>query len=321
MSYGINGGLGRPDSIIVTGNNGFFGRHIRAVLETAGYNVIVPPNDTDFTNKDIANAFLWRNPAKCIVCCAAKSGGIVWNQTHQKEAFGDNILISFNTFNAAIENPWIEKIINVVSSCAYQSTNKDLTEDMFFDGEPDESIKYFGLYKRATVTYAEVLQKKYPTKKFINAVFSNLYGPGDSLIAEKVKATGGIIKKILIAHKNNEPSVTLLGTGNPLRQPQFVVDAAYGIKNLIDTDNVPFLINVVDNEEYSIRQHAELISDIIGYNGDIIFDTNFQDGQMRKYLNGDLCRKTINYHQRTSFEEGLKQTIEYYKQTIQEESR
>lgn len=308
-------------TVILTGA-GFFGSHIKTTLENKNFLVhVIDHKDFDLTNKNHAYEAIEGIRAKYLVCCAAQSGGIVWNQTHQKEAFGDNILISFNTFNAAVESPWIEKIINVVSSCAYQSTDKDLTEDMFFDGEPDESIKYFGLYKRATVTYSEALQKKYPTKKFINAVFSNLYGPGDSLIAEKVKATGGIIKKILTAHKNNEPSVTLLGTGSPLRQPQFVVDAAYGIKNLIDTDNVQFLINVVDNEEYSIKDQAQLIANIIGYKGNIIFDTNFQDGQMRKYLNGDLCRKTINYHQRTSFEEGLKQTIEYYKQTIQEESR
>jgi len=190
---------------------------------------------------------------------------------------------------------------------------RELVESDFWNGLPNESIRFFGLQKRNMLAYSMALKKQYIGQDFVCPIFNNLYGPRDSYEIERTKVVGATIKKLVEAKELNKSFVTFLGTGKPTRQFTYVKDAAQRIVDVLENyndSNEP--INITNNEETSIKDLVDTVNSIVDYKGQIIWDTSQPDGQMRKSLYNEKEQKILGKFQYTSLKNGLKDTIQWY---------
>jgi len=308
-------------SIVITGISGFFGSKIKEGLLANNYEInpiSYRLSRQDLNLLDIKNcdAGIRNQNSDTIIHCAAVSGNIAYNKKFPKEIYYDNTIMSLNVLKAASENPNVKRIVNIISSCAY-GDNEILIEDEFWNKLPNSTILFFGLQKRNIVAYSEAISKT-TDKKISCLVFNNLTSSGDSLLEEKTKFGMGIIKRVCDAHRDKLPFIICWGDGSPLRELEIAENASQGIVEVLQTDDTPLIMNVVSTEaqEISIKEYAELVKKLVGYKGDILWDTSKPNGQMRKKLDATLCRRVLqNYKPIITFEEGIKKTIEYYQST------
>jgi GDP-L-fucose synthase len=308
--------------VIVTGGDGFFGSYIVEELKRVGHEpIVISHKNTDLTSyiftkykidsyaKQLENGELQQVDA--VIHCAALSGGIVWNQRNSDVIFHDNTLMSLNVLRAC-QDLGINNFLGIISSCAYPDLDKVLEEEDFWNGLPNESIRFFGLQKRNMLAYCLALRKQYPELNYRCAIVNNLYGPRDTFDLVKTKVVGALIKKIIDAVKENKSSVQCLGTGNPTRQFTYVADAAQGIIKFLDSSTQSTHINITDTKSYTIRDLAEEIAWFVGYKGELIWETDKPDGQLRKDMSGDKARKELGWEASTPLKDGLAATIDYY---------
>jgi len=310
---------------LVLGATGFVGSHIVEELETrCKYKIYTPPHiDCNLLDLNQINEIINTiNPIN-IINAAALSGGIVWNQQNSHQIYHDNTMIYMNVLKAASECISVKKILTLISSCAYPNLDTNLVEDDMWNGLPDESIRYFGLAKRNAIAYSLALNKQFPRKQFLCPVINNMYGPRDSLNLNKTKVVNAMIKKISTAIEHDYQTVPILGTGKPIRQFTYIKDGVNGIINMMENYYVgnivrpeDILLNITTQEETSITTLAETISKIMEYRGQLRYDIIQPDGQMRKSMNGDKAKRMLGFEAKWTLEEGLKETINWYKEQI-----
>lgn len=306
----------RKEKILLLGGSGFVGINLKNKI-SSNYLVISPTHrQCDLLNKENIDNWLIDEDPDIIINAAALSGGIIWNQQNCDIIFHDNTIMALNLLNSAAKTHSVRKVISLISSCAYPDLDKDIVEEDMWNGEPNISIRYFGLYKRNVIAYSNALNKQFPKKKFLCPIINNMYGPYDSTDMYKTKVVMATIKKIVDAKEKNLSFVEFLGTGKPTRQFTYVGDAADAILKLVETDIDEPLINITTNEETSILELVKTVCDIIKYKGEILWDTTKTDGQMRKSMNGDRAKKLLGFEANTSLKEGLKKTIDWYLSTL-----
>jgi len=219
-----------------------------------------------------------------------------------------------NTLKASAETG-VEKVVSVLASCAYRSTNDSLREGDFNEGLPDKSVEAHGLSKKALYYYSKQIHKQYGTVA-VCTIFNTAYGPHDSFNVNKTKVVGGLIKKFTDAAKNKEPRVTCWGTGKPRRELIYCEDAAEGVIQALEKYTVvDYPINIGYNKDISIKELAELIASIVEFEGEIYWDLDKPDGQLRKILDSSRMKEcNINIENPVSLEAGLRKTIQWYKE-------
>ena len=300
--------------VILTGADGFFGKHIHDCLYNEGYSVIpIKHSLYDLTQyQDAINAISIHRDAKYLIHAAAFSGGIAFNKTYPDRILYENTIMSLNVLRAASLSSNITKVVSIISSCAYPD-NELLKESEFWNGLPNETIRAFGLQKRNIVEYSDTLNKT-TKKEFLCTVFNNLYGPGDSTDLHKTKVVMAVIKKLVDAKQGNLSSVEFWGDGSRVyRQFTYVKDAAKDIVNVLTTNNLPKLINVIkDDKEISIKNLVNIVANLVEYNGKILWDKTKPNGQLHKVLDSMLCSEVLNLDARTDISTGLSETIRYY---------
>lgn len=316
-----------PNRVIVAGAGGFFATHIIAHLSQAGYEIVPIYHSCkneqnlhpvyDLTQYNDALNAISRTPATHLINCAAFSGGIKFNALYPDQIFEKNTQMGINILKAASKNPHLKRIYNIISSCAYPDKEL-LKENEFWDGLPNETIRFFGLQKRNLVAYSESLAKTCSDKEWQNLIFNNLYGPHDSVNPTKTKVVMNLIRKFVEAKEQDLPAVKLWGSGIACRQLTYVRDAAQWIQIALETHKYPQVINMIGRqEEISILSLAEMISDIVDYRGIIRIDLSKPDGQLHKILDYTLCEKYFGSLNERSLEEGLRETIAWFRlQTI-----
>jgi len=301
--------------VLVTGANSMVGRSIIRALRNR--NSIVDPvlhSDCDLLEYDqIFNRIKESQPDYC-VHAAGYNGNINFNKNFPSDIYFNTTIMGLNTLKACALLG-VRKIVTPLTSCAYRSTTEELKEDSFHVGMPDISVEAHGLSKKAIFYYSRQIYKQYGTLS-VCTIFNTAYGPYDSFDVNKTKVVGGLIKKFIDATENNNKEIICWGTGNPRREFIFCDDAGEGIVQSLEKYSiVDCPLNIGFNEDISIKNLAEIIAEIVGFKGRIVWDTSRPDGQFRKILNSDRMKEFgLVLKNNTSLYEGLTQTIEWYKQ-------
>ncbi|MDV7349645.1 GDP-L-fucose synthase [Halorubrum distributum] len=301
-------------TVMVTGGSGFLGSHLVENLKERSDNVdvFIPRSDEyDLREKsDIKQAFE-DSGSDTVIHLAATVGGIGANKENPGRYFYDNAVMGIELIEQARQYD-VNKFTILGTICSYPKfTEIPFKEENLFNGYPEETNAPYGIAKRALLTQSRAYREQYD----FNSIYLmpvNLYGPRDDFDLETSHVIPAIIRKSIEARENNESSITAWGTGEPTREFLYVEDAAEGILDATEQYNSSDPVNLGSGNEISIKDLVELVVDFTGFEGDIEWDTSKPDGQPRRKLDISRAREKFGWEASTDFEEGLKQTIDWY---------
>jgi GDP-L-fucose synthase len=302
-----------PKKILVTGGNGFLGRHIVEKAETKGYQVFAP-RSKDFnlqTNEgvdDYMRELLQNHGAlDVLIHSAAYYGGIGINKAEPATIFQKNTKMAVNAFEAAA-NWGVKKILPIGSACAYPGhLTGDLNEDNFWDGPLHDTVESYGISKKIQQVAQNAYYKQYGIESN-HLILTNLFGPHDVFTEYRSHVLSAFIKKFTDAKEQ----VTLWGDGSPIREFLYVKDAAEVIVRAIELEHGLKPINIGTGEGISIKQLADTIQQFTRFQGKVEWDTSMPNGVHRKVLDVGRMNEVFNWQPEYTFEEGLKETIDWY---------
>jgi len=310
-----NTGFWQNRRVCVTGGAGFLGRFILAELHRRGANEIFVPTIEKYDLVDPASIdrMLTDSRPDVIIHLAAKVGGIGANRAHPAEFFYDNLMMGVQLMHRAWQ-AGVGKFVAIGTVCAYPKfTPVPFREDDLWNGYPEETNAPYGLAKKMLLVQAQTYREQYG----YDAIFLlpvNLYGPWDNFNLETSHVIPAMIRKIIEAQQAGRDEVTLWGDGSPTREFIYAADAAEGIVRAAEDYSGPLPVNIGSGNEISIRDLAGLISQLTGFNGRIVWDTSKPNGQPRRGLDTSRARDLFGFTARTSFEDGLRETIAWYRE-------
>jgi len=299
--------------IIVTGGAGFLGKYLVEKLKERGCsNIFIPRiEEYDLRNLDDIIKIYKLAKADIVIHLAAVVGGIGANRENPGSFFYDNLIMGVQLMEEARKSS-IEKFVAIGTICAYPKfTPVPFKEEDLWNGYPEETNAPYGLAKKMLLVQSQAYRQQYG----FNSIFLlpvNLYGPGDNFDPKSSHVIPALIKRFYEAKINNEPEVIVWGTGNATREFFYVEDCAEAIVLATEKYDKPDPVNIGAGFEISIKDLANLIKEIIGFKGKIVWDTSKPDGQPRRCLNTSRAEKEFGFKAKTKFNEGLKKTIDWY---------
>ena len=310
MSYEL-----KAKRILVTGGAGFLGNHLIGKLKERGCNNIFIPiiEKFDLRNKDDINRLYEESHPEIVIHLAAKVGGIGANMKYPGEFFYDNLIMGVQLMEYARKYS-VDKFITMGTICAYPKITKvPFKEVDLWNGYPEETNAPYGLAKKMLLVQSQAYRKQYN----FNAIFLlpvNLYGPGDNFNPESSHVIPAIIKKCFEAMDSGQKEIVLWGSGKPTREFLYVEDCAEAICLAAEKYDKSEPVNIGTGLEVSIKSLAKLIANLTGFKGKIIWDKAKPDGQPRRRLDTSRAQREFGFKAKTGFEEGLKRTIDWYKE-------
>jgi GDP-L-fucose synthase len=307
----------KSKNLLILGANGFLGKNVTSLLnEKYDYKIfkLNGKNELDLTKDDLFNDYLSKNKIDYIINCAAFVGGIAYGYDFPAELLSKNTVMASNIYKAAYENG-VKLLVNPISNCAYPKDQNLYEEKNFWDGAPHESVFEYGFSKKFFVALGNAYFREYNFSS-ANIVLSNMYGPHDHFDEKKSHALGALIKKIYDAKLNNFKNVEIWGTGKPIREWLYVTDGADALIKSTALKENSYFFNIGVNKGMSIKEMAVLIAKIIDWDGEFIFDTSKPDGAKEKRVLGKFTEKNFNWSPQISLENGIRSTVEWYKDNI-----
>jgi GDP-L-fucose synthase len=308
--------------IIVTGGAGFLGSFVLEKLRQRGGKDIVVPRveEYDLVDRDaigrlfddtISDGF---DPQNIIILhLAAHVGGIGANREHPAEFFYDNLMMGVELMHQAWQRG-VGKFVAIGTVCAYPKfTPLPFHEDELWNGYPEETNAPYGLAKKMLLVQAQAYRQQYG----FNAIYLlpvNLYGPRDNFDPASSHVIPALIRKALEAQARGEHELVVWGDGSPTREFLYVEDAAEGILTAAELYDGENPVNLGSGKEISIRDLAELIVGLTGFEGQLVWDTSKPNGQPRRALDVRRAESYFGWRAQMPFEEGLRRTIEWYRQ-------
>ena len=297
--------------VTVTGGGGFLGRPTVALLEELGAEVTAI-RSADFDLRDRAACSAALEGAQVVVHLAANVGGIGYNRRNPGPLAHDNMAMGLNVFEACRELG-TEKLVAASSVCAYPKfTPVPFSEDEIWNGYPEESNAPYGLAKRMLIVLSDTYRRQYGLDSCAPVVV-NLYGPGDNFDLEDSHVIAAMIHKYVVATERGDPEVVLWGTGEPSREFLYVDDAARALLLCAERLDSSEPVNVGTGRETRIRELAETISELCGFEGETVWDSSRPDGQPKRSLDVSRARELIGFEAEVTLADGLRQTIESFR--------
>jgi len=309
--------------ILITGGYGFLGDHIcqnllslgikeKSKLNNKNYGFYrFRSSDFDITNlKNVYNLYESYKP-DVIIHAAAKVGGIGANSKFPADYFYDNIMMGINLIHATKTYP-IEKLVLIGTICSYPKfTPIPFKESDIWNGYPEETNAPYGIAKKALLTQAQAYKQQYGLN-YIYLMPVNLYGIGDNFDDATSHVIPALIKKFALAKKEKMEQVEIWGTGSPTREFLYVDDCADAIVKCTQKCENPEPINLGFGNDISINHLAEMIKSLVGYDGEIFYNSTYPDGQPKRCLDVSKSIKQIGIYAKTDLYHGLKRTIDWY---------
>jgi GDP-L-fucose synthase len=301
--------------IVVTGGTGFLGRHVAAELRTAGADVAALGSaDYDLRERGDIDRMLTDHRPDAVVHLAAVVGGIGANRAEPGRFFYDNARMGIDILDACRVHE-VAKVVVAGTVCAYpKHTPVPFHEDDLWSGYPEETNAPYGLAKKMLLVQAQAYRDQYGSN-FVYLLPVNLYGPGDNFDLETGHVIPVLIHRFVDAVDTAATSVTLWGDGTPTREFLYVEDAARAFRLALERYDEPAPLNVGSGEEIAISDLATQIAQLIGYTGEIVWDTSKPNGQPRRRLATDEAKRLLGFESTTSLHDGLMATIASYRQT------
>ncbi len=305
------------ERIIVTGGAGFLGRVVCSKLRDRGLSdeqLIVPRRaDYDLTSEEGVRRLYCDAKPTVVIHLAAEVGGIGANREHPGRFFFANMAMGLHLIEQGREIP-LKKFVHTGTVCAYPKfAPVPFKESGLWDGYPEETNAPYGVAKKALFVMLDGYKREYGLDSAV-VVPVNLYGPHDNFDLNTSHVIPALIRKCEHARLNPGEHVTCWGTGSASREFLYVDDAAEGILRAAERIDTPDPINLGTHQEIKIKDLVELIADLCGYTGKIEWDHTKPDGQPRRCLDTALAEKLLDWRAQTSFEDGLRNTIEWWRQ-------
>lgn len=273
------------DKIYIAGHRGMVGSAIRRNLEAAGFNNLVLRTSSELDLRDqraVASFFEEEKPAY-VFLAAAKVGGIVANNTYRADFIYENLMIQNHVIHEAYRNK-VEKLMFLGSSCIYPKlAPQPLKEEYLLTGPLEPTNEPYAVAKIAGIKMCDAYRSQYGCN-FVSVMPTNLYGPNDNYDLQNSHVLPAMLRKFHDAHVNSIPEVTLWGTGAPLREFLHADDMADACIYLMQHYNEPGPINIGVGEDIAIKNLAEMVRKIVGYEGNIVWDSSKPDGTPRKLM-------------------------------------
>ena len=309
------------DKIYIAGHNGMVGSAIHRNLLNKGYNnfLLRTSRETDLRNQQAVKDMFEQHQPGYVFLAAAKVGGIQANNTYRAEFIYDNLVMEANIIHAAKEYG-VKKLLFLGSSCIYpKNAPQPLKEEYLLTGLLEPTNEPYAIAKIAGIKLCDAYRSQYNCN-FISAMPTNLYGPNDNYDLNNSHVLPALLRKFHEAKKNNDPAVTVWGSGMPLREFLHVDDMAEACIFLMQHYNDEGLVNVGTGKDISIKDLALLIKKIVGYEGMLEFDATKPDGTMRKLM--DVTKlNDMGWTYSIELEDGISKVYEAYLKTADAEEK
>lgn len=304
--------MNKDSKIFVAGHRGLVGSAIVRNLKSKGYENIIcrTHNDLDLTNQEAVRRFFESEEPEYVFLAAAKVGGINANNTYPADFIYENLMIQNNVIKSA-HDFGVAKLLFLGSTCIYpKMAQQPIKEEYILTGALEETNEAYAVAKISGLEMCKFFKRQYGDN-FISCMPTNLYGPNDNFDLKNSHVLPALIRKFHEAKINNSEAVEIWGTGTPLREFLYVDDMADACVYLMENYNGEQHVNIGTGEEVTIRELAETVKFVIGYEGKLVFNTDMPDGTPRKLTNVDKLHD-LGWRHKIELCEGIKLAYQWY---------
>ena len=300
---------------VVTGGAGFLGARVVENMTQRGAESIFVPRSADYDLREHSAVLDLLNDTKpdVIIHLAAVVGGIGANREHPADFLYANLMMGTQLMHEAWK-AGVSKFVTIGTVCAYPKfTPIPFREESLWDGYPEETNAPYGLAKKMLLAQGQAYRQQYG----FDAIYllpTNLYGPADNFDLQTSHVIPALIRKFTEAKQRGDRQVTAWGTGSPTREFLYVDDAAEGIALATERFNKADPVNLGSGFEISIKDLTEMIAEVVGYEGEVVWDHSKPDGQPRRALDTSRADKEFGFRAKVGFREGLEKTVRWYEQ-------
>ena len=296
--------------IFIAGHTGLVGSALKRAVESSEEHTFVgrTRQELDLTDFGAVKSFFGKEKPEAVILAAAKVGGIMANKSQPVEFLLENLKIQNAVIEAAFQSQ-IPRLLFLGSSCIYpRDAAQPIKEESLLTGKLEESNEAYAIAKIAGLKLREAYRKQFGMR-WISAMPTNVYGPGDKFDLESGHVLPSLLHRFYLAKQQNDSSVTLWGSGSPLREFIYADDLANALLVLLKDFDDPGHINIGSGREISIRDLAELIADIVGFEGSIFWDHSMPNGTPQKLLDSTKIQG-LGWSPKVSLEDGIRKTYE-----------
>ncbi len=305
--------LDRASRTYVAGHRGLVGSAILRRLEADGFSDLVTRTsaELDLRDRDAVFAFFAETKPRYVFLAAAKVGGIMANNTYPVDFLSENMRIQVNVMDAALEHG-VERLLFLGSSCIYPKlADQPIRENSLLTGHLEPTNDAYAIAKIAGIVQVQAVRRQYG-RPWISAMPTNLYGPGDNFSPTGSHVMPALIRRFDEAKRSGAESVTNWGTGSPLREFLHVDDMADACLHLMDHYDGPQQVNVGTGEDITIKELSELVARVVGYEGELEWDSSKPDGTPRKLLDVSTLADA-GWTAKIPLEQGIADTVDWYR--------
>ena len=298
--------MNKTDKIFVAGHNGMVGSAIVRKLQALGYTEIITKDrkELDLTNQIAVDSFFQKEQPEYIFIAAAKVGGILANATFRADFIYTNVMIQTNLINASYSYG-VKKLLFLGSSCIYPKMSKQpMKEEYILSGPLEPTNQSYALAKLAGIEMCDAYRAQYGCN-FISVMPTNLYGPNDNYDLKSSHVLPALLRKAHQSKKENREYLSVWGSGEPLREFMHVDDLADACHLLMQSYNKAGIINVGSGREVKIKELVSIIMKVVGYKGQVIYDSDKPDGTPRKLMDSSKI-DALGWNPKIGLEEGIK---------------
>lgn len=302
--------------IFVPGGDGFVGQNVIKKLKGRNLDFISLSKKDGFDLRDFEQTkkIFEKEKFDAVINCAAFIGGIKFGLDYPGEIFFNNILIATHLMEMA-RTSGVKRFVNPISNCTYPAHLSRFREEDWWSGPLHEAVLVYGVVRKASWVQGWAYKKQYNFDS-IHLILPNMYGPNDNFDEIKSHALSALIKKFVGAKRQNLPEVVVWGTGKPIREWLYVEDGAEALVKALDIEPGIDPINVGVGKGISIAELAEMIKEIVGYRGNIVFDRSKPDGAACKIQENQKMKQVFNWEPTTDLKEGIQKTVVWYNKNV-----
>ncbi|MBO9042217.1 GDP-L-fucose synthase family protein [Curtobacterium flaccumfaciens] len=308
------GPIDRADRVYVAGHRGLVGSAVWRKLESEGFTDVVgrTSSELDLKDRGAVFAFFADQKPKHVVLAAAKVGGIMANNTYPHDFLSENLQIQVNVMDAAVEHG-VERLVFLGSSCIYpKMAEQPIHEDALLTGHLEPTNDAYAIAKIAGILQVQAVRRQFG-RPWISAMPTNLYGPGDNFSPTGSHVLPALIRRYDEAARSGASTVENWGTGSPRREFLHVDDMAAAVFHLMEHYDGPDQVNVGTGSDVTIKEIAETIGKIVGFEGETVWDTTKPDGTPQKLL--DVSKLAdAGWTAQIGLEDGLRSTVDWYRE-------
>jgi len=309
--------MNKQDRIYVAGHRGLVGSAIVRRLQADGYDKLVTRSsqELDLREQQAVRGFFAAEKPDYVILAAARVGGILANDTYPADFIYDNLMMEANVIHASYQND-VKKLLALGSTCIYpKMAPQPLKEEYLLSGPLESTNEWYAVAKIAGIKLCQAFQRQHGCN-FIAAMPTNLYGPGDNFDLETSHVLPAMIRKFHEARLNQSPTVTLWGTGKALREFLYVDDLADACLFLLREYSDPEIINIGVGKDLSIAELAGMVRDVVGFEGEIVYDASRPDGTPRKLVDTSKIN-SLGWQAKTALPKGIENTYRWFLDNVE----